>query len=190
LDVRPRWFPLSRSVYSGCGVGDRSILSNFVPLPLSHRIRVVYDYRVSRVHQFRFTIAASVTWASWAYGSPAPLARVPTKLGLMPAAGGYSYGIGWVRTRLPYQTWHASRALRHGLAPRPHALTALPLWACYGIVGGVFAGVGVVLLVRGTQQLARIHLVPQNTAATIQENVPWLNAQVMANSRATRDRQR
>jgi putative superfamily III holin-X len=71
-----------------------------------------------------------------------------------------------------------------------HALTALPLWACYGIVGGVFAGVGVVLLVRGTQQLARIHLVPQNTAATIQENVPWLNAQVMANSRATRDRQR
>jgi hypothetical protein len=23
------------------------------------------------------TIAASVTWASWAYGSPAPLARVP-----------------------------------------------------------------------------------------------------------------
>ena len=49
-------------------------------------------------------IAASVTWASWAYGSPAPLARVPTKLDLMPARRGYSGSIGWVRTRLPYQT--------------------------------------------------------------------------------------
>src|ERR671919_1696482 len=44
-----------------------------------------------------------------------------------------------------------------------HALTALPLWACYGIVGGLFAGGGVVLLVIGKQKLARIHLVPQET---------------------------
>jgi apolipoprotein N-acyltransferase len=70
------------------------------------------------------------------------------------------------------------------------ALTALPLWACYDIVGSVFAGVGVVLLVLGKQKLARIHLVPQNTVETIQENVQWLKEQVTANSRATRDRQR
>jgi len=44
-----------------------------------------------------------VTWASWAYGSPAPLARVPTELDLMPAVQGYPYSIGWVRTELPYQ---------------------------------------------------------------------------------------
>jgi hypothetical protein len=57
-------------------------------------------------------------------------------------------------------------------------------------VGGVFAGVGVVLLVLGQQKLARMHLVPQNTVETMQENVQWLNEQVMPNSRATRDRQR
>jgi hypothetical protein len=49
------------------------------------------------------TIAASVTFASWAYGSPSRFARVPTKLALMPAMRGYPYGIGWVRTHLPYQ---------------------------------------------------------------------------------------
>ena len=53
-----------------------------------------------------------------------------------------------------------------------HALTALPLWACYGIGDGVFAGVGVVLLVLGTQKLARRHLVPQNTVETMQTGKP------------------
>jgi hypothetical protein len=48
------------------------------------------------------TLAASVTWASWAYGSPAPLARVPTKLDLMPALRGYPGSVGWVRTHVPY----------------------------------------------------------------------------------------
>ena len=53
------------------------------------------------------------------YGSSSPLARVPTKLDLMPAVQGYLHDIGWVRTELPYQLWQASLALRHGLAPRP-----------------------------------------------------------------------
>jgi hypothetical protein len=70
------------------------------------------------------------------------------------------------------------------------ALTALPLWACYGLVGGLFAGVGVVLLVLGKRKLARLHLVPQKTAETMQENVQWFTEQLMPNSRATRDRQR
>jgi hypothetical protein len=49
-------------------------------------------------------MAASVTWASWGYGFPAPLARVPPKLDLMPVIWGYPYDFGEVRTRLPYQT--------------------------------------------------------------------------------------
>jgi hypothetical protein len=57
------------------------------------------------------------------------------------------------------------------------------------MVGGVFAGLGVVLLVPGQQKLARIHLVPQNTVGTMQENVQWLKEQIRPNSRATRDRQ-
>ena len=79
------------------------MLSCFVPLLLSHLLREVHEIRVSRVRHISLTIAASVTFASWQYGSASRLARVPTKLALMPAVGGYSYSIGWVRTRLPYQ---------------------------------------------------------------------------------------
>jgi hypothetical protein len=62
-----------------------------------------------------------------------------------------------------------------------HALTALPLWACYGIVGGLFAVGGIVLLVLGKQKLARIHLIPQKTVETMQEDVQWIKARVRAN---------
>ena len=71
-----------------------------------------------------------------------------------------------------------------------HALTALPLWACYGIVGGLLAAGGIGLLVLGKQTLVQLHLVPQDTVKTMKENVQWLTEQVRPNSRATRDRQR
>jgi Putative Actinobacterial Holin-X, holin superfamily III len=71
-----------------------------------------------------------------------------------------------------------------------HALTALPLWACYGIVGALFAIGGVVLLVIGERKLARLHLVPQDTAETMQENVQWIKKQVTADGASERDRQR
>jgi Putative Actinobacterial Holin-X, holin superfamily III len=70
------------------------------------------------------------------------------------------------------------------------ALTALPLWACDGIVGGLLAAGGIGLLVLGTQKLAQLHLVPQDTVDTMKENVQWLTEQVRPNSRATRDRPR
>jgi hypothetical protein len=70
-----------------------------------------------------------------------------------------------------------------------HALTALPLWACYGIVGGLLAAGGIGLLVLGKQKLVQLHLVPQDTVKTMKENVQWLTEQVRPNSRATRDRQ-
>ena len=62
-----------------------------------------------------------------------------------------------------------------------HTLTVLPLWACYGIIGGLFAVVGIVLLVLGKQKLARIHLIPQETVGTMRENVQWVREQVTAN---------
>ena len=70
------------------------------------------------------------------------------------------------------------------------ALTALPLWACYGIVGGLLAAGGIGLLVLGTQMLAQLHLVPQDTVETMKENVQWPKEEVRPNSRATRDRPR
>jgi hypothetical protein len=118
-------FPLSRTTASGCGVkGNRHIPLYFVPIPLSHLYGDACHYRVSQVRQISLPIAASVTWASWEYGSPAPLVRVPTKLDLMPATKGYPDRFGWVRTELPYQLWQTSFALRHGLSPRPHRLTS------------------------------------------------------------------
>jgi Putative Actinobacterial Holin-X, holin superfamily III len=69
------------------------------------------------------------------------------------------------------------------------ALTALPLWACYGIVGGLFAVVGGVLLMLGKQKMAHLHLVPQKTLETMQENVQWIKEQVRPNGRSTTDRQ-
>jgi hypothetical protein len=58
---------------------------------------------VSQVRHISLTIAASVTFASWVYGSPSRLARVPTKLDLMPVVEDYLHDFGWVRTELPYQ---------------------------------------------------------------------------------------
>lgn len=69
-----------------------------------------------------------------------------------------------------------------------HALTALPLWACYGIVGGLFAVGGIVLLVLGKQKLARIHLIPQKTVETMQEDVQWIKARVRANGTSQNSR--
>jgi hypothetical protein len=65
-----------------------------------------------------------------------------------------------------------------------HALTPLPLWACYGIVGGLFAGGGIVLLVLGKKRLTGLHLVPQKTVETMQENVQWIKNKVSANGTA------
>jgi Putative Actinobacterial Holin-X, holin superfamily III len=56
-----------------------------------------------------------------------------------------------------------------------HTLPVLPLWACYGIVGGLFAVVGGVLLVLGKQKLARIHVTPRGTVETMKDNVQWAN---------------
>lgn len=52
-------------------------------------------------------------------------------------------------------------------------LTDLPLWACYAIVGGVCAIVGVALLYRGKQQITQIDMVPQQTIETMKENLRW-----------------
>jgi hypothetical protein len=71
-----------------------------------------------------------------------------------------------------------------------HALTVLPLWGCDGIVGGLFAMAGTVLLVLGKNKLAHVHLVPQATAKTMQEHVQWIKTQVRANGTVKSSRQR
>jgi hypothetical protein len=55
-----------------------------------------------------------------------------------------------------------------------NALTEWPLWLCYGIIGGVCAIAGVVLLYRGKQHISQIDMVPQQTVETMKENVRWI----------------
>src|SRR5262245_62081640 len=55
-----------------------------------------------------------------------------------------------------------------------HALTRLPLWACYGIVGGMLSVFGGVWLYRCKEKIGHIEVLPQRTMETMQENIRWL----------------
>jgi Putative Actinobacterial Holin-X, holin superfamily III len=57
------------------------------------------------------------------------------------------------------------------------AYTAIPLWGCYGLVGGVLVVLGGVLLAMGKRTAAAIDVVPQRTLETMKENVQWLTEQ-------------
>jgi len=47
----------------------------------------------------------------------------------------------------------------------------LPLWSCYGIVGGVLALIGAVLAWRGSQKFE--HALPEKSAKALEENLEW-----------------
>jgi hypothetical protein len=55
-----------------------------------------------------------------------------------------------------------------------NALTTLPLWACYGLVSGICAILGILLLYRSKRQIAQIDMVPEQTVETMKENVQWI----------------
>jgi hypothetical protein len=60
--------------------------------------------------------------------------------------------------------------LVHGL----HEWTGLSLWACYGIVGGLLAGIGVTLIVRAQSLAGTVHTTPRRSIHTMKENVQWI----------------
>jgi len=55
--------------------------------------------------------------------------------------------------------------------------TPLPLWAWFGIVGGVLLGGAAILLLLGRQKASQINVVPPQTAQTMRENVQWIKNQ-------------
>jgi hypothetical protein len=55
--------------------------------------------------------------------------------------------------------------------------TTIPLWGCFGIVGGGFALVGGLLIAVGVAKFRSVHLVPPQTAETMRENVQWIKNQ-------------
>ena len=67
-----------------------------------------------------------------------------------------------------------AQMLVHGL----QSATRMPLWACYGLVGGGLAGGGLALLNRARRDVAGIPLgLPPKTSEAIRENVDWLKKQ-------------
>lgn len=66
-----------------------------------------------------------------------------------------------------------SLMLVHGL----HRSTRVPLWGCYGLVGGLLATLGAGLLRSGTRRAAQIDLVPRETLAVLREDVQWIKDQ-------------
>jgi len=61
------------------------------------------------------------------------------------------------------------------------ALTTIPLWGCYGIIGALLLGVGLVLLSRGKHTTEQIDEVLPQTATTLKENAQWLKEQTTSN---------
>jgi hypothetical protein len=55
----------------------------------------------------------------------------------------------------------------HGL----HRSTRIPLWRCYGLVGGAVAAAGFGLVAAGTRRAAGIRLVPRETIAALGEDI-------------------
>lgn len=54
-----------------------------------------------------------------------------------------------------------------------NAVTELPLWACYAIVGVLLSVIAGVLINVAVKKLKDIHIVPARTVETLKENVQW-----------------
>jgi len=56
-----------------------------------------------------------------------------------------------------------------------HEVAGLPWGASFLIVGGILAGLGGGLFFIGRNQAANVNVIPPQTAATLKENVEWMN---------------
>jgi putative superfamily III holin-X len=65
--------------------------------------------------------------------------------------------------------------LVHGL----HEWLLWPLWACYGLVGGIITGIGIALIVRAQSLAGSVHTTPQRSLHAMKENVQWIKERMM-----------
>jgi hypothetical protein len=61
------------------------------------------------------------------------------------------------------------------------ALTGLPLWGCYGIVGGGLLLSGLLFLYKGKKTAEEIEVIPQETVETLKENAKWIRERTTSN---------
>jgi hypothetical protein len=53
----------------------------------------------------------------------------------------------------------------------------LPLWSCFAIVGAALVILGGSLVLRGTKKAGAIRLMPEQTIASMKDNVAWIKNQ-------------
>ena len=63
------------------------------------------------------------------------------------------------------------------------ALTVVPLWGCYGIVGSALVVLGGVLLAAGKTKTEELDVLPQRTVERIKESAQWLTKQTTSDKR-------
>jgi len=63
------------------------------------------------------------------------------------------------------------------------ALTVVPLWGCYGIVGSALVVLGGVLLAAGKTKADERDVVPQRKVERIKESAQWLTKQTTSDKR-------
>jgi hypothetical protein len=90
--------------------------------------------------------------------------EAPTALAMIGAGGGLVAVGGVMGTMM----------VVHGL----HKSTRIPLWGCYGLVGGALAIIGGELIAAGSRRAAAISLVPRETIAAFNEDLEWLSDQI------------
>jgi hypothetical protein len=60
--------------------------------------------------------------------------------------------------------------------------TGLPLWGCYGIIGGLLVGISVILLYQGKTTTDEVDLVPQEALEEAKEDVQWIKERVTSDA--------
>jgi hypothetical protein len=55
------------------------------------------------------------------------------------------------------------------------AFPDLPLWGCYGIVGGVFTLIGGIAFYSAVRQFQEFNPLPDESAQALKENVQWIS---------------
>jgi uncharacterized membrane protein YqjE len=64
--------------------------------------------------------------------------------------------------------------------------TRLPLWACFGIIGGVIFIVGAGLLVAGKIKNSEVDFVPQRSAEAVKEDFEWISSSIKTSKSANK----
>jgi uncharacterized membrane protein YqjE len=67
-----------------------------------------------------------------------------------------------------------------------NAGTHLPLWACFGIIGGVIFVLGAVFLITAKMRNVKVDFIPQRSAEAVKEDFEWIQSSIKTSKSANR----